>query len=137
MFPTILSLLTNKITYFVLVAGLISGYYFYSSHTIKSLSAEKNSLQAQVTEITERQNKLISDVKRAATAQDNILKEKKDLAEKYNKLQEVLYRENYNKLSLEKIAVAKPKLVEKKINDATKNVLDCLKKIASDPNENC
>ena len=133
----LLSILTSKLTYIILALVIATSYFFYAENRIESLKADREALKTQVKEITDRQNKLISDIKRAEVSGNEILKQKEVLLKQYNALQETLYRENYGKMPLEKIAAAKPKLVEKKVNDATKNEFDCFEKIAGGSDENC
>jgi virulence-associated protein VapD len=126
----VVKLATSRIFWYAIILSSLYGYYKWTNYTISYLRDE-NRHQAQ--EIYNLQESIKDTVK----TYDGIIKDIKELNDEHNKnlteiekLRNVLFRENRNKKSLESLATKKSSLIERRINNATKNILGCIENLS-------
>ena len=125
-----LKFLTNK---YVIGAILIIMIYF----TYRSMSLAIEDLENKTAIQTETIKQQVDTIESLKKDYNDIIKKRDEykheaekLGEDKRLLEEKLYRENRGKKSLEELAVKKSTLIEKKINSATDNVLNCFERIS-------
>lgn len=109
----------NKIILLGILIAAVVGYFYYSQTKISSL----NSLVAEQAITIATQEQTIVEIKKIVTKQINALNQLNESNSTLNKEKDELV----NKLikhDLEELSKAKPGLVEKRINDATKTIID-------------
>lgn len=134
MIETLALLYKNR---YVIIAGaflsLCLTFYLYhlkSTITINNLRDERDELKKIVQQQIETLNKIQEDYKHIIQAREELETQNQKLREKEQELQETLYREHREKKSLEQLAMKKTSLIQKKINAATKKVLQCFEEIS-------
>ena len=126
-----------KNRYMVVIGAFLSlclAFYLYhlkATIAINNLTEERNQLKKTVEQQIETLNKVQEDYKKIIKARDDLETENQTLHDKERKLRESLYRENKQKKSLEKLAMKKTSLIQKKINEATKKVIECFEQIST------
>ena len=111
----------SKIYLYILFAAVVLGYFSWSQWHIGGLNKDKAKLEISV----ESQKLAINNLKAQAIAQAETFAKIQDVDDT-EKLQSVL-----RKHSLERLAVAKPKLVKKAIQNATNKLFDNITAITS------
>ena len=114
---------------FVLISAF--AYYQYTSRTIENLRNENAQLKEDNAQLQENIVQLKKDFSAIITAKDKLAAEKEELEKKSKELEDTLFRERKGKKPLEELALKKPSLVEKKINEATQNTFECIEKISA------
>lgn len=108
-----------RIIFMVLMAAVLVGYYWFTQKKINALTANISKYEVAVKQSEATINQLKTDAeenqKRMSELSDSLAK-----AEVYNdELRQTLRKHN-----LERLAVKKPGLIQKRINDASKKLID-------------
>jgi len=112
----------------LLLAGV--AYYKHNQLVRERLESEVSLQKFEIEQQKKAIASLVTNYEKIILARDSLSVELKKSRESIKKLEEKLYRENQGKSSLEKLARGRPTLIEKLINDATKDVLNCLENTA-------
>jgi len=94
--------------------------------TIEKLKATVNELSIENAQAKNTIDTYKKDVAKILSSNKRLSKLATELAEERNELEKTLNREMYGKKSLEELAEAKPKLIQKIINNGTEDVFKCL-----------
>ena len=122
----------------LLLAGVVGVAYWYYNDTQDKLrvSAEKNAVLTITREQQELAiKKLNDDVARSQAIVEDLREQFSALHDDYNALEKRFNKQsvNFGTRDIGKLAEAKPKLIERVINKATKNVLRCFELAAGAP----
>lgn len=123
--------LLNRYVFIGILCVSLFSYGYYLKYQVDTLTTENAQLQDNLTQTIEREKAYVANIKKISESVTTLEKQKTYLAKKNDELQKVLNRENFGKKSLEELAEAKPALVEKRINDASKRVLSCIEVVAN------
>lgn len=105
-------------------------YYLKTSHTIENLARQNAELQNVVEEQKQKLEQMQKNYEKIIAGRDELLKQIKESQQELDDLKNKLFRENHGKMSLEELAKKKPKLVEKIINKATEDTLNCFETLS-------
>ena len=142
--PAVLSVLSNKLTWIVVGVAVVGGYIYYQSSVIEAQAkdieiAKLN--QIQLEEAVQSANEAVEQVKSDYKHKEKLYQEReelvKDLREENRELRKKLYREQEGKKPLEELAIAKPGLIEKAVNNGTRKVFECFEKISEGKEKEC
>lgn len=113
------------------IAGVLSlGLYKWNQWTIQSLKKENEQLKANnivLEQSLEEYQKNHDKIRRSLDAA--MAERQKSLSELEN-VKKTLHREIRKRKSLEELAIAKPKLIEKRINDGSEKVTKCFENLS-------
>lgn len=131
----LLGLLGNR---FVVQTVLISlaiasalAYVKWTQHTIDKLRSERAQLEIAVETQQRTIDKIQVDFVQITQSRDRVASELSQARKERDELRETLFRETRGRLALEELARAKPKLIEKAVNNGTSDVLKCLETISN------
>jgi septal ring factor EnvC (AmiA/AmiB activator) len=125
----------NRKTILVVSAlGVLASFYIYylrTSHLIENLKQEKQHLE-EVVEKQQKQMQLLKEsYEKIIASKEELNKQIIEAQKELDELRNKLFRENHGKMSLEELARKKPALVEKIINKATEDVLNCFETMSN------
>lgn len=112
-------------TYFVIGLGFYF-YFHYTQNEIKTLNQNNQSLEISQSKQQETISFLKNKIDQIEKSQKRLNKLKED---NQDSLDELNKKFNKNERDLSEIARRKPKLIEKRINDATKRAFKCFEEI--------
>lgn len=121
----------------VLLVSLLSTlaiFYVYHNHIsskIESLERDNIVLQEELKTKEIIMKNMRDNYEKIIVSRDELVKEIKTSKEELEKLKDTLSRKDKGKKSLEELARKKTSLIEKRINKATKNVLECFEVLSS------
>ncbi|NQU32899.1 MAG: hypothetical protein HQ521_06660 [Bacteroidetes bacterium] len=107
-----------KIASYVAFVLLLSGWYFFTQNKIETLSAELT----QTSLMLEQTTTVIQEMQSQQLVQNVQINDYIEKLQIVQQDKDKLHKK-FQKHNLEKLASKKPKLIEKKINDASKKIL--------------
>lgn len=105
-------------------------YYLRASSKIESLTRDKIELEQVVEDQKKAITQLRQDYDKIIQAKEELRKDVEAIRDDVEREKKKLFRENRKKKTLEELAKKKTSLIEKKINDATDNVIECFETIS-------
>ena len=110
---------------------IISGIWIYSLNgTISQLQANQIVLETEVTKQNEQIKKNLEQQAQTYAQIDSLTKKNQDSMREVNALKQTL-KQTFARHDLDNLALAKPKMIETRVNRASKRVFDDLVKITN------
>lgn len=127
---SLFKVIKTKAFLYGIVVLVAFGLYTWNANRLENLQKaneqlerDKMILQMSLDEVNSNHNKIRKSL-------EVVLNERQKNLSEIENLKKTLYRENQKKKSLDELAFSKTKLVEGKINSATKHVITCIENLS-------
>lgn len=126
----VFKLIRTKLFLYVAAGTLVFGLYKWNEWTIENLRQENEQLKQDKVLLESSLEEISKNHDKIRKSLDVALAEKQKSLIQLEETKRSLYREIRKRKSLEELAVAKPKLVERRINDASEHVNKCFENLS-------
>lgn len=118
-------------TFLYITAGILTfGLYKWNQWTIESLQQENDKLKQDKIVLEQAIDEYHKNHEKIRKSLDAALAERRKSVLELEETKKTLHREIRKRKSLEELAIKKPKLVEKRINDGSKKVIKCFENLS-------
>lgn len=118
----------NQLKVLLILVAIFSAYFFYSQYRISVLVESKTELSQELDIVSEQ----LEQTREAVRAQSRFLRESEVRRQTANEAVRRL-EQTLSNSDLERLSIAKPGLIERRINDATREFFNNVEKETSNP----